>query len=55
MDILHFASYCAAIGAFFIWIQWQRKNRLLRVLGAAAIIIGFALIFPWAFQRVWPR
>ena len=53
MDKVHFASYCAAIVALFIWNQWQRSSgRLWRVLGAGVIVAGLALVLPWAIQHV---
>jgi len=53
MDVLHFLSYCAAVAAFFIWNQSQRKStRLRRVLGAVVIIVCVGLVLPWAIQHV---
>ncbi len=52
MDLLHFASYAVAIVALFVWNQWQRHSRLLRVFGAVVILVGVALLFPWAVQHI---
>jgi hypothetical protein len=52
MTLLHFGSYCAAVVALFVWNQWQRESpRVQRVLGAAVIIVGIALVLPWAIQH----
>lgn len=49
--MLHFASFAVAIVAMFIWNQWQRENRPPHVLGSVLIIVGVALVFPWALQQ----
>ena len=55
MDTLHFASYCAAIVGFFVWIDWQRKSGLRQVLGAIVIVAVFAWLLPRAIQYIWSK
>jgi hypothetical protein len=50
MDTLHLVSYAIALVAWFVWNRWQ-KDRRLRVVGSFVIMIGMALVLPWAIQR----